>query len=248
MARKGKMTNELSQLDPRVIIEILGKHCSEKRLLRMQSVLSQRIESVAIGLEDLHHSHNAKACLRTAESLGVADVVAVELRDEYPLEDREPDQTRVNRKLSMHAHHWIDLHRLKHHDQLVKWARARGMKILGTSPHATQEVSDLNVSEPLLFLFGNEKEGLRPETVRACDGMFKLPMYGFTESFNLSVSVGMTLFNVMERKRAHLSLEGQSGDISTERQNELLARWLVRDIRGAALIVERALNELNERA
>ena len=58
-------------------------------------------------------------------------------------------------------------------------------------------------------------------------------MYGFTESFNLSVSVGMTLFNVMERKRALLSREGQSGDISEERRNELLAHWLVRDVRGA---------------
>ena len=246
LARRGSMTPFCRELPSAFIIDVLKHHCSESRFERMNSVLSHRISSIALGLEDLNHSHNAIACIRTAESLGVHDVVTAELRNDYPLPEEDATSPRTNRKLSMHSHHWVDMHRFQASMPLVQWAHERGMKIYGTSPHAEMNLYDLPVDAPMLILFGNEKDGLRPETQAVCDASFRVPMFGFTESFNLSVCAGMVLSNVVAKKRARLALAGKTGDLSTERQQSILARWLVRDIRGAELILRRARAELDQ--
>ena len=239
------MTPFCRDLDPTFIIDVLRHHCSETRFERMTSVLAHRISSIALGLEDLNHSHNATACVRTAESLGLQDVVTAELRNAYPLPNEDPKSPRTNRKLSMHAHHWIDIHRFEESTPLISWAAQRNMKVYGTSPHAEMTLEDLPVEQPMLLVFGNEKDGLRADTQALCDETFRVPMFGFTESFNLSVCAGMVLSSVTAKKRAHLRSLGQTGDLSDERQASILARWLVRDIRGAELILKRALGQLD---
>ena len=113
------------------------------------------------------------------------------------------------------------------------------MKIYGTSPHAKMTLNDLPVEDPMLLLFGNEKDGLRPETESVCHDAFRVPMFGFTESFNLSVCAGMVLSTIASKKRIALKAKHKTGDLSQARQDEILARWLVRDIRGAELILRR---------
>ena len=68
-------------LDDARVVEVLSPFLADNRLARMRSVLDHRVEGVVLGLEDLHHLHNAAACLRTAEGMGLQDVVAVELHD-----------------------------------------------------------------------------------------------------------------------------------------------------------------------
>lgn len=224
-------------LPPAAVIEALAPHISESRLARMRDVLTRRLGSVALGVEDLHHSHNGHACLRTAEGLGLQDAVAVELRHAYPL-DGSPEPP--DRKITMAAHRWISLHRLPTSEELVGWARDRGMLIFGAGPRGERTLAELP-DRPLMVLFGNEKEGLRPETMAACDGVFRIPMYGFCESFNVSVSVGMTLAAHTARVRARLAAEGRMGDLSPARQRRLLAEWLLADHRAAPAIVRRKL-------
>ena len=240
------MTPYCRGLPSAYIVDVLKHQCSESRFERMRTVLQHRIVSIAFGLEDLNHSHNATACIRTAESLGLQDVVTAELRNEYPLPDADATSLRTNRKLSMHAHHWVDMHRFNESESLSDWARQRQMKIYGTSPHAEMTLRELPVNEPMLLLFGNEKDGLRPQTQALCHGSFRVPMYGFTESFNLSVCAGMVLSDLMAKKRESLAADGLTGDLSEARQQEILARWLVRDTRGAELILRRARGELDE--
>jgi tRNA (guanosine-2'-O-)-methyltransferase len=205
----------------------------------MDTVLANRIESVALGLEDLNKSYNAIACLRTAESFGLQDVVAIEALNEYPI--FEEDNPYVPRKVTAYAHRWIDLHRQETPDGLFDWARDRDMRMLGTSPHAEMTLDDVSLDGPILVLFGNEKAGLRPETAARCDDVFRLPMYGFTESFNLSVTVGMTLSALTGRVRRRLEEEGRTGDMSEARKQWLLASWLVSSVRAAEPILRREL-------
>lgn len=229
---------------PAAIIDALAPHVRAARIERMQAVLARRLASVALGIEDLHLSHNGHACLRTAEGLGLQDAVAVELRHAYPLDppDPAPDaDDRLERRVTMAAHRWIDLHRVPATDALVDWARARDMAVFGAGPRGERTLDTLPADRPLMVLFGNEKDGLRPETLAACDGVFRIPMYGFTESFNVSVSVGMTLAAHTARVRARLAAEGRTGDLPDARRTALLARWLLDDVRAAAAIVRRKL-------
>lgn len=227
------------------VVEALAPHVKDARRARMDAVLAHRLGSVALGIEDLHHSHNGSACLRTAEALGVQDVVAAELRHPYPLPDDAleavDDERPINRKISMAAHRWIDLHRVDDSAALIDFARGRGMTVYGAGPRGDLTLAELPADRPVLMLFGNEREGLRPETLMACDHVFRIPMYGFCESFNVSVSVGITLASHATRVRARLAAEGRTGDLPPARREALLARWLLADVRGAARIVRRKL-------
>lgn len=214
------------------VIEALSPLLSETRRARIEAVLDQRLCSVALGVEDLHRNHNGSACLRTAEGLGLMDIVAAELRNPYPLDEDEHH----NRRVTAHAHNWVELHRVDTSAGLVEWARARDMRIFGAGPRGDLTLEAIPVDRPLLVLFGNEAAGLRDETMAACDGVFRIPMYGFTESFNVSVSVGMTLQTVTHRRRA--LLDG-AGDMPAERKARLLAEWLARDVRNPGAILRR---------
>lgn len=230
------------------LIAALTPHVLADRHARMQTVLDHRLASIALGIEDLHHSHNGSACLRTAEALGVQDVVAAELRHAYPLPEPpettanpDPAPNEVNRKVSMAAHRWIDLHRVDRSADLITWARARAMHIFGAGPRGTLTLDALPVDQPMLLLFGNERDGLRDATLAACDDAFRIPMVGFTESFNISVSVGITLAATTARVRARLAAQDRTGDLPPDRRRQLLARWLLGDVRGASSIVRRKL-------
>lgn len=217
------------------VVDALTPHLLPARVERMEQVLDARLASVALGVEDLHHGHNGAACLRTAEAFGVQDVVAAEVRNAYPL------PARPNRKVTMAAHAWLDLHRLPDPDALLSWARAREMRVFGAGPRGTLTLEALPVDAPLMVLFGNEAEGLLSATLDACDDIFRIPMFGFTESFNVSVSVGVALADLTRRRRALLAAEGRTGDLPPARRAALLARWCVADVRGAGAILRRKL-------
>ncbi len=229
-----------SMYPPEQVIECLVPHISERRIRRMESVLAHRLTSLALGIEDLHHSHNGAACIRTSEALGVQDIVAIENRLNFP-EKAERSATRSG--VTMYSDRWIDLHRVSGSDSLLDWARSRDMRIVGTSPHARLTLDELPVDKPLMVLFGNERDGLREETSKACDQVFQIPMFGFTESFNISVSAGMILSRLTERVRARLAEEGRTGDMPVLRQRHLFARWCLATVRRSDLILKRSLGD-----
>lgn len=213
------------------VIEALTPLISETRRARIEAVLDQRLASVALGVEDLHRNHNGAACMRTAEGLGIMDIVAAELRNPYPLEVGQH-----NRRVTAHAHNWVELHPVSTSEALVDWARQRDMRIFGAGPRGTLTLDQIPVDTPALVLFGNEADGLQDATMAACDGVFRIPMYGFTESFNVSVSVGMALQTVSARRRAQI---GADGDLPAERKARLLAQWLARDVRNPGAVLRR---------
>jgi tRNA (guanosine-2'-O-)-methyltransferase len=223
------------------IIEALEPYLLEERALRMREALDRRLGGVVLGVEDLFKTHNGAACLRTAEGLGLQNVAAVECRNAYPL----PDETDgVHRKVTAHADRWVDLHHFETPDLMLLWARARGMSVFGAGPRGRMTAAELPDDRPALLLFGNEREGLRPETLDACDDTFRIPMYGFTESFNVSVSVGMVLGPLVERVRRRLAHLGRQGDLDAATRDWLLARWYVRDVRASEMVLRRRLGDL----
>ncbi|MGK0360613.1 MAG: tRNA (guanosine-2'-O-)-methyltransferase [Bradymonadia bacterium] len=214
------------------VINALTPLLSDSRRARLDTVLAQRLCSVALGVEDLYRNHNGSACLRTAEGLGLMDIVAAELRNAFPI----GDDGYHNRHVTAHAHNWIELHRVDTGAALIDWASQREMRIFGAGPRGTLTLEQLPVDRPLVVLFGNEAEGLQEETMAACDGVFRIPMYGFTESFNVSVSVGMALQSVATRRRAHI---GQMGDMPDARRQRLLAEWMAASVRNPGAVLRR---------
>ena len=232
------------------IIEALSPLMNENRIIRLKEVLSQRLTSVILGIEDLHHEHNGSACLRTAEGLGIHRVMAAEVRNPYPLgigkgADKKRAQLKAQGKvletISKAAHRWIQLDRYSSGIELVQAAQAQGYKVYGAGPRGRLTLKDLPVDQPLMVLFGNEGDGLQEETMQACDGIFRIPMYGFTESFNISVSVGMVLEHVCSQVRVQQRERGQSGELSEFEQERLLAEWCMREFKKAPEVLKHLL-------
>jgi tRNA (guanosine-2'-O-)-methyltransferase len=256
------------------VIEALTPLVSTQRREKIETVLSRRISSVTLGVEDLYHEHNGAACIRTAEGLGIHNIYAAEVRHPYPYDAERQERkgapqgvshhtepaklTKAERRarqmpngISMYAHRWVNLETFQGDDnrsaglELVQSAQQRGYKVFGAGPRGQFELSNIPVDEPILLLFGNEASGLREDTMRACDDVFRIPMYGFTESFNISVSVGMTLEQIGTRRRSLLASEGREGDLSETEQRIWTARWLARDLKRVDLVLARLLTPVN---
>jgi tRNA (guanosine-2'-O-)-methyltransferase len=110
--------------------------------------------------------------------------------------------------------------------------------VFATVPGAAQTIDDVDVTQPIAVVFGNEHAGLTDAAIAACDGAIGVPMFGFTESFNLSVTVALAMSRIATRRREAI---GALGDLSETRRRELRARWFALSIRAAVSILERTL-------
>ena len=200
-----------------------------ERIARIDAVLAARLASVVTLVEDTYDPHNAAATIRTTEALGLQELHVVE-----PGDERFSAAWGITRG----SHKWIELTRWKDPVAAIHALRGRGFRVFATLPGATQTIEDVDVAAPLAIAFGNEHAGLSRAAIDACDGALGVPMFGFSESFNLSVTVGLAMSRLAARRRAHLRA---LGDLSDAKLRHLRAKWFAYKIRGAPEIIERAL-------
>src|SRR4029077_18340757 len=94
------------------------------------------------------------------------------------------------------AHQWIQLHRWATPAGAAAALHARGFRVYATRPDASVSIDEVDVSTPLVVMFGNEHAGLSDAALAVCDGALAVPMFGFTESFNLSVTVALAMSRI----------------------------------------------------
>jgi tRNA (guanosine-2'-O-)-methyltransferase len=213
---------------PDTICRVLEPMLTAERIARIDAVLAARLASVATAVEDTYDPHNAAATIRTTEALGLQDLHVIEPHIRFS----------ATKGVTRGSHRWIDLHRWPSAEAAVAQLRSTGFRVFATAPDATVSVEDVDVSGPLAVLFGNEHEGLSASAVAACDASITVPMFGFTESYNLSVTVGLAMSRLAARRRAYI---GRAGDLDPARLARLRARWFALRIRGVVGVLERAL-------
>jgi tRNA (guanosine-2'-O-)-methyltransferase len=211
------------------ICRVIEPMLTPERIARIDTVLAARLGSVITIVEDTYDPHNAAATIRTTEAIGLQELHVVELEHRFS----------AAQGVTRGAHKWIDLHRFPRVEDTAAALRARGFRVYATLPGATHSIDDVDVTTPIAVAFGNEHSGLTDAAVAACDGSLGVPMQGFTESFNLSVTVALAMRTIAQRRRAAL---GVTGDLDEERRRVLRARWFALKIRGAVGILERALS------
>jgi len=199
-----------------------------ERVNRIDTVLANRLRSVVTIVEDTYDPRNAAATIRTTEAIGLHQLHVIEPGNRFGIAGG----------VTRGAHKWIDLVRWKDPLVAVKTLQQRGFRVYATLPGAPHSIEDVAVDSPIAVAFGNEHDGLLDSTVAACDGALGVPMFGFTESFNLSVTVALAMNRIATRRRAALGL---TGDLPAELIALLRARWFALKIRGAVGILERQL-------
>jgi len=189
----------------------------EKRSELMDRVLSDRTRYITVALENIYQPHNASAVLRSCDCFGVQDVHIIENSYQYE----------VNPHVSLGAAQWLTLQRHNALDNntagCIADLKREGYRIVATTPDPKAvSIHDFDVKKgKFALLFGTEKFGLTPEAFAMADEFIRIPMYGFTESFNISVSVSLCLFHFTERIRA----ENADWKLSDEEQTDIYLQW-----------------------
>ncbi len=194
------------------LINYLGQYITENKRSKIEAALEQRTRRVTILLEEVYQPHNASASLRNCDCLGIQDVHIVEHRHAY----------QPNPNVSMGSSKWLTLFRYQNSQVALEVLRNRGYRIVATTPHHPgYNTENLPLDQPLVLLFGTEEMGLKEDTILAADDHLCLPMYGFTQSFNVSVSVAIILSRIAERLRN----EGGAWGLTEREKTELKLQW-----------------------
>ncbi len=186
----------------------------------MRKVLTQRQPNVTVVLEDVHDPHNISAVMRSCDAIGIMEV--------YVVNTLTPPITKLGKRSSAGAKKWVDLHVFENIEDCMTAVKAKYDKIYAT--HLSQDavsLYDLNLTESVALLFGNERLGLSEEILTYADGNFIIPMHGMVQSLNISVACAVSVFEVMrQRIDADLYKEHQ---LPIEAMDTIFDGWVKRD-------------------
>lgn len=208
-------------------ILILSPLLTPEKLSRIDQVLENRTRSLSVVIENLYQPHNASAVLRSCDAFGVQNVHVIETRNTF----------RASRGVSLGCEKWLTIERYRGKlrkqgiTTCVDKLKKSGYRLVATSPYKPNcTLETVPIDRPIALLFGAEKDGLSPELLAAADDRLAIPMFGFSESFNVSVSAALCLQGILSRIRQS---ENTQWRLSREDQAVLKLEWLRRTIRGA---------------
>ena len=199
----------------RELFEYLQSYLTESRWTRMREVLALRTRHIAVVLDDVYQPHNTSAAIRSCDAFGIQDVYLVER--EHKAELSSPVAAGTDK--------WLTLRCFRGDDAPCACAatlRSRGYRVLVTVPNeaaATPETLDL--AKPVAIVIGSEKSGVSDEMLAAADERLAIPMFGFVDSFNLSVATALCLQDLTRRLRA----SEVDWRLTDEEHDSLLFEW-----------------------
>jgi tRNA (guanosine-2'-O-)-methyltransferase len=217
------------------LIKFLEQFTTDKRIIQFNKVLENRTKYITIALEDIYQSQNASAVLRTSECFGLQNIHIIENKNEYQL---NPDVVQGSSK-------WLNLIKFSNKEnntiEAIKKLKSQGYRIIATTPH-TKDVSleDFNIEKGKFALFfGTEGAGLSNEMMENADEYLRIPMYGFTESFNISVSAAIILQHLVHKLRKS-DIKWQLSDSEID---ELKLEWLKKSIKSSSMLIDTFLSK-----
>jgi len=219
------------------LIKFLEKFVSERRVELFDRVLEKRTRYISVLLEDIYQPHNASAVLRTCDCFGIQEVNIIENRNKYD----------VNPDVSLGSDKWLTLSKFSDADnntaEAFRRLREKDYRIVATSPHKGKEVDPgtFNIEKgKIALVFGTEMHGLSKQAIDNADEYLRIPMYGFTESFNISVSAAIIIYDLVSR----LHKSGIPWQLNEQEKSKLKLDWLRKTIKRSDLLEEKFLDTL----
>ena len=219
----------------RELIDFLTEFATEKRANTFEKVIEERTRYITVALEDIYQSQNASAVLRTSDCFGIQDVHIIENKNMY----------NINPDVALGSSQWLNLHKYNSEEnntlKAIKDLRAKGYRIVATTPHANDielENFDLNKGKVALF-FGTELNGLSDLMIENADEYLKIPMYGFTESFNISVSAAIILHHL----KGKLRKSEIDWKLKESEKDTIKLEWLKQTIKSSEMLINEFLSK-----
>ncbi len=195
--------------------QLLSGKLSPERRAKMEKVARQRSGYLRLVLQDVHDPHNVGACLRSAEAFGIQNVDLVNVQQKFG----KPSS------VARGSRYWLNMQKFNSIELYLAALRTHGYAIAAAYPaQDAVTVGEIPIDRPLAIVFGNEHAGLHASWMDHIDHRFTIPMYGMVESFNISVSVALTLFNLQQRCRTAVAADRFY--LNAAERNQLLNRWI----------------------
>ncbi len=201
-----------------------------ERKARFAEVLDRRQANLTVILEDIIDQHNISAVMRSCDSVGIGEIYIItsdrlkycKIRPEHPL------QSWKGKKISASANKWIQIHLFQSIQECMTAVRAKYDSIFSTHlSEDAKDLYDLDLTQSIALLFGNERDGLTQEALSHADGNFCIPQVGMIKSLNISVACAVTLYEAYRQRKAAGLYDTMSID-SAEKQATMDA-WILRD-------------------
>ncbi|UGU16342.1 RNA methyltransferase [Sinomicrobium kalidii] len=208
------------------LLEYLERFLTEERRQKFADVLSRRTKHFTVAIQDVFQVHNTSAVIRSCDVFGIQEAHIIE----------ERFGNRLDKNIAMGAQKWVDVHRHASTDDCIKELRRQGYRIIATTPHNDScFVDEFDVSQRSALFFGTEKDGLSDDVMDQADGFLKIPMAGFTESLNISVSAAIILHTLTGK----LKKSGIPWQLSEEEMLEKRMDWSRKSIKSVEEILRR---------
>lgn len=174
------------------LLEYLESFLTSRRQGLCKKILNERTNHFTVAVEDVYQLHNTSAVIRSCDVFGIQNIHVIE----------EVNVKRIDREIAMGAQKWVDINRYDSTSKCIQVLKNKGYQIVATTPHDDSKVlQDFDINTPAAFFFGREQQGLSDTVLNAADSKLHIPMVGFTESLNISVSAAIILQHVTSRLR-----------------------------------------------
>jgi len=198
------------------LLDYLMSFVTEERKKRFSEIIQYRTRYISVVLEDIYQSHNASAVLRTCDLTGIQDVHIIENKNEYE----------VNPEVALGSSKWLNLKKYNDTEnntlEAFKTLKEQGYSIVATTPHKdSKDLDSLDLNKKVALVFGTELTGLSDIAIESADEYLRIPMYGFTESFNISVSAALCMFTLTQRLRK----SDINWKLTNNEYNDILLDW-----------------------
>ncbi|MFN7045926.1 MAG: TrmH family RNA methyltransferase [Flavobacterium sp.] len=174
------------------LLTYLEGFITENRKDGFLRVLKNRTKHFTVAMEDVFQLHNTSAVMRSCEVFGIQELNVIE----------QKFGKSIDKEIAMGAEKWVDINRFSSIQDCITNLKGKGYQIIATTPHNDScLLHEFDISKPSALFFGTERDGLSEEVMQQADGFLKIPMVGYTESLNISVSAAIIIQDVTNRLR-----------------------------------------------
>lgn len=217
-------------MESKEIFDYLQQFLTDERLEKINRHADESSDFVLPIMEDIFQFRNAAAIVRSVEACGFHKIIAMESEHEF----------NPNLRVTKGAETWVEVEKLPHRLESLEIVRNRGYRIVAVSPEKNATLlPDFQITSPVALVFGTEKEGVTDEILDFADETVAIPMYGFTQSFNVSVAAAICFYELKQK----LIKSKIDYKLSDEKLWKMKVRWAVNSIRSGEQILAKFLSE-----
>lgn len=216
------------------LYKYLKQFLSDNKIELFEKLIDYRTQHITVVLEDIYQAHNASAVLRSCDCFGIQNIHIIENRNKY----------QPYRNASAGSNKWVTQTKYNKHKQntvnCINTLKDQGFKIIATTPHKDSVMIDeLPLHQKIALVFGTEKEGISQEVMNNADGFVRIPMYGFTESYNVSVAAALSLYQIKQ----NLNTKNINWKLNDEEKYKILSLWAIGSINNGEKLASKYIKD-----